>query len=61
VSVILPGITATTWDNNPPDHPSKREHLDPREIGETVLWCCTRRGGARIDSVVIHPSVQDSV
>ena len=61
VSVILPGITATTWDDLPPDHPSKRHHLDPDEIAEAVLWCCTRRGGSRIDKIVIHPSVQDSV
>lgn len=61
VSVILPGITATTWDDRPENHPSKREHLPTAEIAEAVLWCCTRRGGARIDSIVIHPSVQDSV
>jgi short-subunit dehydrogenase len=60
VSVILPGITATTWDGEPVDHPSKRDHLDPADVAEAVLWCCTRRGGARIDSLVIHPSVQDS-
>jgi NAD(P)-dependent dehydrogenase (short-subunit alcohol dehydrogenase family) len=61
VSVILPGITATTWDGKPADHPSKRDHLHPTEIAEAVLWCCTRRSGARIDSIVIHPLVQDSV
>lgn len=60
-TVILPGIAATTWDDNPPDHESKRDHLDPDEIAEAVLWCCTRRAGTRIDSLVIHPSVQDSV
>ena len=60
VSVILPGITATSWDGKPLDHPDKAQHLDPEDIAEAVLWCCTRRRGARIDSIIIHPAVQDS-
>jgi NAD(P)-dependent dehydrogenase (short-subunit alcohol dehydrogenase family) len=60
VSVILPGITATNWDGKPLDHPDKAQHLDPEDIAEAVLWCCTRRRGARIDSIIIHPAVQDS-
>jgi NAD(P)-dependent dehydrogenase (short-subunit alcohol dehydrogenase family) len=61
VSVILPGISATTWDGLPSGHLTKAEHLRPSEIGEAVLWCCTRTSGARVDTIVIHPSVQDSV
>ena len=61
VSVILPGITATAWDGLTPEHPSKAGHLHPSEIAEAVLWCCTRTGGARVDTVVIHPSIQNSV
>jgi 3-oxoacyl-[acyl-carrier protein] reductase len=61
VSVILPGITATTWDGRPSTHPSKDAHLPPAEIADAVLWCCTRSHGARVDSIVLHPSVQDSV
>jgi 3-oxoacyl-[acyl-carrier protein] reductase len=60
VSVILPGITATTWDGLAREHPSKAGHLQPSEIAEAVLWCCTRTAGARIDTVVIHPLSQDS-
>jgi NAD(P)-dependent dehydrogenase (short-subunit alcohol dehydrogenase family) len=60
VSVILPGITATSWDGSPPDHPDKAQDLDPEDIAEAVLWCCTRRRGARIDSIVVHPAAQDS-
>jgi NADP-dependent 3-hydroxy acid dehydrogenase YdfG len=61
VSVVLPGITATSWDDKSPDDPSKADHLAPEDVAETVLWCCTRPNGARIDSIVVHPSVQDSV
>jgi NADP-dependent 3-hydroxy acid dehydrogenase YdfG len=61
VSVVLPGITATTQDGLDPGHPSKAGHLDPSEIAEAVLWCCTRSSGTRVDSIVIHLSVQDSV
>ena len=60
-SVILPGITATTWDGLPTDHPSKEGHLDPSQIAQAVLWCCTRPDGARVDIVSLHPAVQDSV
>ena len=61
VSVVLPGITGTTWDGLDPGHPSKAGHLHPSEIAEAVLWCCTRTSGTRVDTIVIHPSVQDSV
>jgi len=61
VSVVQPGITATSWDGLDPGHPSKAGHLDPSEIAEAVLWCCTRTRGARVDTIVIHPSGQDSV
>jgi 3-oxoacyl-[acyl-carrier protein] reductase len=60
-SVILPGITATTWDGLPPAHPSKEGHLDPSQIAEAVLWCCTRPDGARVDLVSLHPATQESV
>jgi NAD(P)-dependent dehydrogenase (short-subunit alcohol dehydrogenase family) len=61
ISTILPGITRTSWDGKSPDDPSKEGQLDPADIAEAVLWCCTRRDGARIDSLVIHPPVQDSI
>ena len=61
VSVVLPGITATSWDGLDPGHPSKTGHLHPSEIAEAILWCCTRTSGTRVDTIVIHPSVQDSV
>jgi NAD(P)-dependent dehydrogenase (short-subunit alcohol dehydrogenase family) len=61
VSMISPGAVASGYDDVPASDPSKAGWLASEDIAAAVLWCLTRPVHARVDSLIIHPMIQDAV
>ena len=59
VSVIMPGLVDTFFNNSEPGSPDKSHFLKPIDIAHAVSYILNAPRHVVVDEVVLHPSSQD--
>ncbi len=57
VTLVQPGWIAT---GNDAQVRQEKGHMPAQEVANAVVWCCQRPSSVRVDTLTIHPMVQDS-
>jgi NADP-dependent 3-hydroxy acid dehydrogenase YdfG len=59
VSVVMPGLTDTSFGGSEEGAPHKAEWLKPQDVAQTIAFMANAPQHVVIDEVLIHPFCQD--